>query len=413
MPLNSRILIGLFVFGALYADDAVRLEELTQEALRANPEILAAQKRYEAARQRPSLQSSLPDPMFSLSYNSSGSPRPFAGIGSEPTANAGFMISQEFPFPGKRKLRGEIASKEAEAEFQQYQAVELNVLSRLKQAYHRLHHAYAMIEVMERNRDLLRKFLRISEARYAVGKAAQQDIFKAQTQLSILETRIEKMQQEERSREAEINSLLARPPDSPLARPADIPPAQLNVTLEELFTHARQNAPTLRREEKVVQRTELAVNLARKDYYPDYTLSAGYYNMGSMPSMYMARMDFKLPAYFWRKQRAEVAEQAGYLSQARHNLEAANQVLGFRIKDDYLMAETSYRLMNMYANTVIPQSALALQSSLISYETGAVDFLSVLTNFITTLDYELNYHEEMLSYFLAVTRLEEMTGTDL
>ena len=413
MHLKPPIFIGLFLFGALYAEDALRLDPLTREALRANPEILAAQKRYEAARQRPSLQSSLPDPVLSLSYNSSGNPLPFAGIGREPTANAGLMVSQEFPFPGKRKLRGEIASKEAEAEFQQYQTVELNVLSRLKQAYHRLHHAYTMIEVLERNRDLLRKFLRISEARYAVGKAAQQDIFKAQTQLSILETRIEKMEQEKRSREAEINSLLARPPDSPLARPEDIQPAPLKVTLRELFTQARQNAPVLLRDEKVVQRTELAVNLARKEYYPDYTLSAGYYNMGSMPAMYMARVDFKLPAYFWRKQRAGVAEQADNVSQARHNLDAANQMLGFRIKDDYLMAETSYRLMSMYAGTVIPQSSLALQSSLISYETGAVDFLSVLTNSTTTLDYELNYHEEMLSYFLALARLEEMTGVSL
>jgi outer membrane protein TolC len=99
------------------------------------------------------------------------------------------MISQEFPFPGKRGLRGEIAAKEAEAEFQQYQMAQLSVLSRLKQAWYRLGYAYAARDVLERSRELLRKFLRASEARYAVGKAAQQDLFKAQTQLSILESR--------------------------------------------------------------------------------------------------------------------------------------------------------------------------------------------------------------------------------
>ena len=42
-----------------------------------------------------------------------------------------------------------------------------------------------------------------------------------------------------------------------------------------------------------------------------------------------------------------------------------------------------------------------------------VDFLSVLMNFTSMLDYELNYQDESLNYFLALTRLEEMTGVDL
>jgi outer membrane protein TolC len=412
--MTSRNLLGLLALAlCAWAEDRLRLEDLIAGALRANPEILAAQKRYEAARQRPGQESSLPDPMLSLGYASSGSPRPFAGLGREPTANAGLMVSQEFPSPGKRKLRGEIAAKEADAEFQQYQAVQLGVVSRLKQAWHRLRYAYSASEVLERRRDLLRQFLRATEARYGVGKAQQQDVFKAQTQLSILETRLAKLAQERRSRGAELNSLLGRLVDSPLARPAEAQPAPLRVTLEELFQQARDRAPMLQREEKMVQRAQLAVNLARKEYYPDYTLSAGYYYMGAMPSMYMARVDFKLPAWFWRKQRAGVAEQADSLSAARRNLEAAGQTLAFRLQDDYLMAETSWRLMEMYAGTVIPQSSLALQSSLTAYETGGVDFLTVLANFATTLDYELSYHEELQSYFLSLARLEEMTGAPL
>jgi cobalt-zinc-cadmium efflux system outer membrane protein len=391
----------------------LKLDDLLTEALRNNPEILAAQKRYEAARQRPSQASSLPDPMLSLGYSSSGSPRPVAGLGAQPTSRAGFMVSQEFPYPGKRKLRGEIADKEAEEELQEYHAVELGVVSRLKQAYHRLDYAYKLIQVMETNRDALRTILRITEARYSVGKAAQQDIFKAQTQLSILETRILRMEQEERGREAEINSILARPPGSPLAKPVNIPPGELTVTLEELNASARENSPTLRREEKEIQKTELALNLARKEYYPDYTVSGGYFNMGRMPDMYEFRIDFKLPAYFRRKQRAGVAEQASSLGQARHSFEAADQAVHYRIRDDYLMAQTSYRLMQMYADTVMPQAGLALESSLASYETGAVDFLSVLSNLMTKVEYEENYHEEMLSFHLALVRLEETTGKKL
>jgi outer membrane protein TolC len=403
----------LLVIASAVLAHAQPLEEFVEQALRRNPEILAAQKRYEAMRQRPTEESSLPDPMLSLGYNSNGNPLPGAGIGTQPTANAGLMVSQEFPFPGKLKLRGSIAAREADAEFQQYLMTRLSVVSRLKQAYHQLHHAYEMIDIMERDRDLMRKILRITEARYSVGKAAQQDVFKAQTQISIMETRLERNRQELRSRQFEINALLNRAPESPISRPKELQPAPLRAGLDELMRQVRENAPALRQEQKLVERTQLALNLARKDYYPDYTLSGGYYYMGSMPAMYVARIDFKLPAYYWRRQRAEVAEQTANVSAVKHSYETASQTLSFRVKDDYLQAETSYRLMDMYSTLVIPQASLALQSGLASYETGTVDFLSVLMNFSTMVEYELNYHEEVLNYSLALARIEEMTGVDL
>lgn len=390
-----------------------QLDALVAEALRNNPEILAAQKRYEAARQRPSQQSTLPDPILGVGYQSVGSPRPVAGLGTELMANAGFSITQEFPAPGKLNLRGGIAAKEAEAEFQQYQAVQLNVISRLKQAYYRLYYTYAASGVLERNRDLLTRLLNVTEARYAVGRAAQQDVLKAQTQISILETRLVKLEQERNAAEAEINSLLNRRAGTPVSRPEEITPKEFALNLEELYGSAREQSPTLRRGQKMIERTELALNLARKDYYPDYAVTAGYFNQGSMPAMYMARVDVRLPLYFWRKQRAGVAEQAGNLIEARRSYESIDQTIRFRIKDDYLLAQASWKLMGLYGKTVIPQAGLALESSLSSYETGNLDFLSVLTNFTTVLDYELNYYEELMSYYLALSRLEELTALRL
>lgn len=405
--------VGLLLTSALIGwgqEERLKLDDLVAEALRNNPEILAAQKRYEGARQRPTQASSLPDPMFSPGYASNDRPWPGALLGKEPTSNIGFMVSQEVPFPGKRKLRGDIARKEADADFELYQGTQLNVVSRLKQAYYRLYYAYAASDVLERNRELLRKLLRVTEARYSVGRAAQQDVFKTQTELSILETRLVNLTRERGAREAEINSLLNRRPGSPLVPPAEVEPKDSIILLDDLYAAARENSPMLRRDQKMIERTELALNLARKDYYPDYTLSGGYFNMGQMPDMYQFRVDIKLPVYFWRKQRAGVAEQAQNLSQSRRTYESTNQALHFRIKDDYLMATTSNRLLKLYGQTVIPQASLALESSLATYETGTIDFLSVLTNYVTVVEYEMNYYEELQNYYLALSRLEEMTG---
>lgn len=394
-------------------DARVSLRELTSQAMMNNPEIVAAQKAYEAARQRPTQEGSLPDPMISLGYVSVGNPLPGAGLGSQVVSNVGVMYSQELPYPGKLKLKGEIASKEAEATFQQYQAVQLGVISRLKQAYYRLQYTYAASDLLIRNRDLLNKLVSVTEARYSVGKAAQQDVFKAQTQVSILETRLVKLEQQRRSSEAEITSLLNQRPGTPVGRPENVKPKELTATLDELFAAAGQNSPMLQRDQKMIERSELAVNSARKEYYPDVTLSGGYFNQGSMSPMYQFQASFKVPIYFWRKQRAGVNEQVSMLSQARRTYEATDQSLHFRIKDDYTMAQASAKLMKLYTQTVVPQGTLALESSLSTYETGAVDFLSVLTNFTTVLDYEMNYYDEALNYALALSRLEEMTGQPL
>ena len=405
--------IAFCPFGARGQETRLALDGLVAEALRNNPEILAAQKRYEAARQRPAQERSLPDPMLSLGYTASGSPRPVAGLGSEPTSNAGVMLSQEFPFPGKRRLMGEIAGKEADAEFQEYQAVQLQVISRLKQAYHRLHHAYDMIDVLRDNQDVVRRMREITEARYSAGRAEQQDIFKAQTLISLLETRILRLEQDRRTTEAEVNNLLARPPGSPLARPEDVDPRPLAVPLEELLTAAQKHSPELLRSEKLIQKSELSVNLARKEFYPDYTLSAGYFNMGRMPDMYQFRIDFKLPAWSFRKERAGLAESAATLSQSRRQFEADSREVHFRVEQDFQVARTSARLMEMYADTVIPQAELAVESALASYQTGAVDFLNVLTNLTAKFEYEQDFHAAQMDLQLALVRLEETTGLRL
>jgi cobalt-zinc-cadmium efflux system outer membrane protein len=410
----SQILVFAFaVLPAAAQETRLSWRELASEAIRNNPEIVAAQKGYEAARQRPSQQGSLPDPTISLGYVSVGNPLPGAGLGSQVLSNIGVTFSQELPYPGKLKLRGEIASKEAEAAFQQYQAAQLAVISRLKQAYYRLQYTYAATDLLVRSRDLLARLLSVTESRYSVGKAAQQDVFKAQIQVSILETRLIKLAQQRLTSQAEISSLLNRRPGTPMGRPEDFQFRELTATLDELFAAAAQNSPMLQSDRKMIQRSELAVNSARKEYYPDVTLSGGYFNQASMPPMYQFQASFKVPLYFWRKQRAGVNESVGMLSQARRTYEAADQSLHYRIQDDYTMAQASAKLMKLYTQTIVPQGNLALDSSLSTYETGSVDFLSVLTNFTTVLDYQMSYYEEALNFALALSRLEEMTGQPL
>lgn len=405
--LCSLLLPGLLL-PALAA--AQTLSSLVDEALHNNREILAAQKKYEAARQRPTQASSLPAPTVSLGYTSNGAPYPGDGLGRDVTSNAGVMVSQEMPFPGKQKLRGEIAGRQADAEFQEYLAVRLNVVARLKQAYYELHHAAEGIAATTRYQELLRGVLRISEARYAAGRAAQQDIFKAQTQFSIFQAQLLRYRQEERSKQIEIAALLNRPMSSGIEALLDMELGEIPASLERMLAQARTAAPLLAREQKNVESRELSANLARKDYYPDYTLSGGYFNQGSMPPMWQFRVDVKLPP---RSRAAAVTEQEFAAAEARHNYEGTRVAIEARIREDYTVAETAHQLAELYQNSVLPEARLALESSLASYQTGSLDFLAVFSNLMTVVDNELMYHDELMQCHMALARLEEMTGVEI
>ena len=389
------------------------LDDLIRQALERNPEVLVAQKKYEAARQRPSQVASLPDPTFSPGWNSNGNPLPGAGLGRDATSSIGFSVTQDIPHPGKQRLRANVARKEAESQRAEYDAAQLNITSRVKQAYFRLQHYYAAREVLERNRDLLKSLLDVTTARYSAGKAAQQDVFKAQLQISLMSAKITALDRERHLREAEINSLIGMPTNTPLPHPGEPHVGPLPETLADLQTAARERSPMRVRDQKMAERAETALNLARKDYYPDYSVTGGYYNMGGLPPFYSFRADIKIPLYFRSKQRAEITEQAALVAQARHAYEATGLALDLRIADDYSQAETAYELVESYRSTILPQARLTVESSLAAYQTGGVDFLSVLNNEAAALDYEMELHEEMQAYHLAIVRLEESTGMEL
>ena len=406
------VTVLLLLATAAEAQSRLTLADAIAEAAARNPEIAAAERRYDAARQRRAQQRSLPDPIVAAGYSANGRPWPGAGLGTEPTSNVGLMVSQEVPYPGKRDLQAAIASREADADFHQIEAARLSVVARLKQAYYRFAYADAVTGVLSRNRELLDTLLKVSEGRYAVGQAAQQDVIKAQTQLSVLALQLERAHQERATRQGELNALLNRPAATPIGEADDLQLTAFDHSLDALVVAANEHAPMLRRDQVMIERAQLAVDAARKEYKPDFALSGGYYYMGAMPPMYEFRIDVQVPLQRARR-AAAVAEQLYTVEAARSSYESTRLALQGRLQADFNMASTSVRLARLYRDTVLPQARLALESSLTSYQTGAVDFLSVLTNFATVLEYEMTFFDELATYHTAVSRLEEMTGTTI
>ena len=391
----------------------LQLNQLVSEMLRENPKLLAAAQQIQAARARPRRVSSLPDPRLSVISRNVKRPIPFANVGDEPMSLAGVGFTQELPFPGKLRLKGKIAGKEADAATKVHRAIALRLTAELKQAYYRLHFVHQATDILHRQQRFLDQLTRIAETRYAVGKGIQQDILRAQVEQSLLENRLTLLEQERGSLEARINRILNRHNDIPLARPADYEKPVLEHNLDELYDLARQRSPQLQRQQDLTDRNQLALRLAKKGFQPDFSLTAAYFNRGQFTSLWETRVDVKLPLYFWRKQRNGVKEASSRLFQSRQEQTATGQEILFRVKDEYLAAQASDRLVSLYGKAIVPQATLALESSLSSYEVGKVDFLTLINNFVTILDYETSYWDQHARLAESLARLEALVATPL
>jgi outer membrane protein TolC len=220
------------------------------------------------------------------------------------------------------------------------------------------------------------------------------------------------VRQERATREGELNALLNRPTSTTTGRPDDLQLTPFEATVDALIAAAGEHAPMLRRDQIMIDRSQIAVDAARRDYKPDFALSGGYYYMGAMPPMYEFRFDVKVPLQRARR-AAAVIERLNMADQARSTYDVSRLSLQGRVQEHFQIASTSVRLARLYRETVLPQARLALESAMTGYQSGAVDFLSVLTTFGSVLEYEMTYFGELATYHTAVSRLEEMTGTPI
>ncbi len=388
------------------------LSDLTRELVENNPGIKAARYRFEAATKRPSQVATLPEPK--VNYTNFGVGHPFSGLNVSDFAYHGLGVSQEVPFPGKLSLAGEEAKKEAESERQMYRAAVLDTISKLKVAYYEWFVQAKALDITRRNRELMERFERIARARYSVGKGIQQNVLKAQVELSGLAQQLEIFGQRRASAEAQINSLLNRAPNTPLGDPPDLKQSPFDMELSALLVLIQENSPQLRSRQSLVDTRAVGINRARKEYLPDFNFDFRWEKTGSrFPDYYMATAEVKIPLYFWRKQRYGVEEAVSRLHEAREDYRETRQELVFTANDQYLLAKTSERVLALYEAGVIPQSSLSLESAMAGYEVGSVDFLTLINNLQTLLNFQMQYYEELAKHEQALARLEPLVGRQL
>jgi len=407
--------IALYLVPALPAADLpTPLSSLLDEATRSNPDIQAIRLGWQAATQVPSQVSTLPDPQVTLQHFSVGSPRPFAGYSNSDFAYIGFGISQDLPYPGKLKLKGEAALQDAAISRNKLEAVRRTVLQQVKEAYYQIAYVQQTLEVLDRNGKLLEQLEKLADSRYRVGEGSQQDILKSQLERTKLLREVAHHHELMNTQQALLRKLLNRPPGSPDISTEPLVETPLTYTSDELLARVRTENPEVLGQQEAVKKQSLQVEIARKDRYPDFSLQYMWQHTAEpFRDYYMLSFSARIPIYRRRKLNPQMTQAVEELNRSRREYESQVQTAYFDVRNQYIAAETASKMLTIYREGLIPQALAAYQSGLTSYQSGGVDFETLFSSFLDVLNFDGDYWKTLMEHETALARIEQITGVPL
>jgi outer membrane protein TolC len=413
--LFSFIILTPFSSSAQSEKLRLNVDQLVDEALQNNPEISAAKIKWEVFKEKIPQSYALEDPMFG--FGIINLPTNFSFRDEDMTMKE-FSISQKFPFPGKRPLMKEMASKEAEAVSTEIQGKIHQIIKDVKAAYYDLSHIYRTTEVTQRNKRILEDFAKIAETRYAVGEGIQQDVFKAHVEVSKMVDDLIMLGQRKRSMEAKLNALLNRPPETPMGEPEEVVFRKFPFTIEELQKMALEMNPTLKGMKKMIEAKEKAYALAKREYYPDFNFKFAYGQRDNSPDMKRRDMltgmvEMNIPIFYKSKQDRKVAETKAEILATEAQYRAMKNEVLFMITDMASMIQRGERQIELYKTGILPQTSLQINSAMSAYRVNKADFMTLLDSQMTLYKYELEYHQALTEYEKNVASLGAAIGKQI
>jgi outer membrane protein TolC len=393
----------------------VKLADLLAEAERSNPQIQAARHGWESAKQVPIQVSTLPDPQFVLQQVSVGSPRPFAGYTNSDFAYVGLGVSQDLPYPGKLRLRGEIAKKDADVTQQKYESARRAILAEVKMAYFKLAYLAKRQTILVGDGQLLQQVEQSAESRYRNGMGNQQEVLQAQLERTKLLREITTNQLEAGKVQAEIKQLLNRSQSTPDLEITELSETTTAYAYDQLLAAANLNNPEITGAQKMVEKQGMQVDLAKKDFYPDFNLQYMWQRTdpAQFRAYYVVTLGVRIPIYRGRRQQPELAQAEADQSRAKSEHKAQTQQVAFQLRQQFLGAEKSAELLKIYREGLIPQARAELQAGLAAYQSNRQDFQALLASFLDVLKLDEEYWQTLSEHETALAQIEAVTGLSL
>ncbi|MGE0825890.1 MAG: TolC family protein [Candidatus Binatia bacterium] len=392
----------------LLSQETISLDTILAYVAIHNPAIQTAQSRLRAAQQIPAQVSAYDDPR--VMWDNWNTPE---NLRIDQAGNNIFRLSQKIPFPGKLSLQGQIAAKEAEQREAELRATESDVSAQVKKAYYDLWLTYQNVQVYRRDTELVAKFAHIAERKYAVGQVSQPDVLRAQVELTRLANRVTTETLALQKVRARLNALLSRPPEAPLGIPQDPPSAVVTYSMADLEPLTLKNRPELIAQTKAIEKEQITLALARKAYYPDFEFSVSRFVNFRQHDGFGFVVSATIPLAFRYKYDARVEEAVANQQAAQSELRRVQDLALFEVKQTLVAAQTALEQLKLFLHTHIPQAEQALASSQIGYQTGKVDFLSLIDSLRVVEQVHLEHLMATANFEKAWAELERAVGQPL
>jgi outer membrane protein TolC len=354
------------------------LARLVEESVAARPELRGAEALARAERERVPQAGALPDPTISVGIQNDG----FDGIqvGKMETSFYQLMATQPVPWPGKRGLRTGVAELGARQAAASVSRLRLTTEADVHRAYLDLVLARDRLALLTRLQALWQKSAATARTRYEAGQGAQSDVLRAQLELNRLRQRRWALEAEERTSVQVLNRLRAHPLDEPISTIASVRnlAAPALPELQSAVADARERSPELAAARLGADRAAKQVDLARRERWPDFTVSAGIMPRGALDPMWTASVGLSLPIWARRKQGRAVAESEARAESGARDAEAVDQVLALRVEERRTSLEALLQTLRLYREGLLVQSQATADSTLAQYQVGKVGFASVL-----------------------------------
>jgi outer membrane protein, heavy metal efflux system len=394
------------------AQNPTPVSELLTEAVRNNPEVRAAEHSWRAATHVRQQVTTLPNPQLTLQELSVGSPRPFAGFSTSNFAYIGIGGSQELPYPGKLRLKGEAADRAAEVQQAQIGVLQASIADQIKAAYLRLAYLQQTLTLLESSRSTLRQVIESELVQYSAGVGDQAEVLSAQLQRTKLIREITMHHEELGQVQAELKRLLHRSQESPDIVAQDLTMTVLHYSSRELLDFVRRQNPEVKLEASTIEKENVELKSAERGGKPDFSVGYMFQRTGdNFPAYYM--LTFNLAFQRRQRVRAEIAEATESLRSAQEQLEAQLERQLAEVQKQYVAAKSSAEEITEYREGMIPQADAGFHAVLAAYESSKQQLHSVLTSFNEVLELKREYAQSLLDHETAIARLETLTGATL
>ena len=385
--------------------EVLTLEQCILIASSQNPMILSSQQQYQAALARIHQAKAFEQP--SLDIDSDLQPEFFDFKGS---GESYVGITQALEFPGKRLLKGKIATRESEEIMQDIEQLKLDLVFQVKQAFYNLLLSQEKLKYAQQDLELAQDFLKKAEVKFDAGDIAQVEVLRAKVEASKAANQLRVSQNEVTLAKAYLNFLMARKKYTPLEIRGELKKQEVPLELENLKSRALSFRPEIKRINLSLERENLQKKQAYMSYLPDFELGASRHWIEGEGTWWDFTISLPIPLFFWQPAKGEIAEATANIISLKNDWEHLTNSINLEVEEAYTNAVAAQNQIDLFEEEIIAQAREVYNMMLFSFQEGEIGGIELIEARRTLIESNKSYADALFNYAVALAALEKSIG---